>query len=149
MNRKLFVVDTCALISHFSEIFELNSTISAPSLKIIKEAFEYENANLIFPTAVFVEIFKKFCNSEEQKEKIKYEVYQRIKNQHNMEIQPLDLEVMENFIQITDIEPDQNFDNHDKQVYAAAMAMQCPLITSDGKLKRYNDRKGYVPEILS
>lgn len=149
MNNKIFVVDTCALISYFSNIFKEDSTISNSSIKIIKEAFEYENANLIFPTAVFVELFKKFCKTEEQKEKVKYEVYQRIKNQNNMEIQPIDHEVMENFIKITDIEPDFKFDNHDKQVFAAAMTMQCPLITSDNRLMRYNERKKFIPEILS
>lgn len=149
MNRKLYVIDTCALISYFGNIFNEGSSISKESLKIIDNAFKLENNNLIFPSAVFVEIFKKFCNSEENKQRIKYEIYQRIKNQDNMEIQPLDYEVMENFIKIVDIESDFRFDNQDKQVYAAAMTMNCPLITSDTRLKRYNERKGFVPEILT
>ena len=64
-----------------------------------------------------------------------------------MEIQPLDKEILENFALITDIESNHNFDNHDKQVLAAAMTMQCPLITSDRPLIRYNQRKKVIPAI--
>lgn len=145
----LYVIDTCSLISYFSNIFGEVSSISSKSLKIIDKAFKYQNSNLIFPTAVFLEIFHKFCRDEEKTAQIKYEIYQRIKEHPNMEIQPLDREVLEHFIQIIDIEPDYKFDNHDKQVFAAAMMMNCPLITSDKRMIRYNERKGFVKSILT
>lgn len=145
----LYVIDTCSLISYFGKIFGEESSISSKSLKIIDDAFKYQNSNLIFPTAVFLEIFHKFCREEEKTALIKYEIYQRIKEQSNMEIQPLDKEILENFIKITDIESDYKFDNHDKQIYASAMTMNCPLISSDSRLIRYNERKRLVKAILT
>jgi hypothetical protein len=52
-------------------------------------------------------------------------------------------------IQIVDIQKDKKFDNHDKQVLATAMMYNCPLITSDVRIKIYNDAKGVIPGILS
>ncbi|MEZ0131768.1 hypothetical protein AB9T88_19085, partial [Flavobacterium sp. LBUM151] len=80
--------------------------------------------------------------------KIIAEVYTRIKEKENIEIQPLDKEILENYIRIVDIEPDHNFDGHDKQVFASAMTMNCPLITSDQRLMRYNRKNRIIPQIL-
>lgn len=148
MNN-VYVVDTNGLISYFDNVFNLDKTVSREGLKIIDRGFEGMEIKLIFPNAVFIEIFNKWFRNEELAAKIKYEVYQRIRNQENMEIRSFDQETMENFIKIVDIEPDYKFDNHDKQVYAAAMTMQCPLITSDTKLMRYNNRKRFLPRIIS
>jgi predicted nucleic acid-binding protein len=149
MPRDRFVIDTCALISYFSEIFDNQQpSISEDSLSIMDRGFNLKDCILIFPVTVFIEIFKKWFVNDEIAEKIKVEVYQRIKDSENMEIQPFDKEILENFILITDIEKDYNFDNHDKQIFAAAMAMNCPLITSDKRIFRYNKRKGLVPRIL-
>jgi predicted nucleic acid-binding protein len=148
MHYDKYVVDTCALISYFSDIFNEPSKISPASLKIIDDAFYVKEIKLIFPATVFIEIFKKWFVTEEAAEKIKTEIYYRIKSQENMEIQPFDKEILENFILITDIEKKYNFDNHDKQILAAAMTMDCPLISSDHRIKRYNKRKNVIPEFF-
>jgi hypothetical protein len=143
-----YVADTTSIISYFSDVFRRPPKISEKALRIIDSSFN-GNTVLIIPSIVFIEIFKKWFSSEERSNQIRYEVYERIKAQPNIEIKPLEQEVLENFIAITDIEPDYNFDNHDKQVLASAMMLQAPLITSDTNIIRYNKRKNVIPTIIS
>lgn len=146
----IYVVDTNAIISYFFAIFPgADVSISTSSLEIIDSAFNNNNEiKLIIPACVFIEIFIKWFKNEELASRIISEVYIRIKEKENMEIQPLDKEILQNYIRIIDIESDHNFDGHDKQVFASAMTMNCPLITSDQRLIRYNKRKRLIPEIL-
>jgi predicted nucleic acid-binding protein len=144
-----YVIDTTSLISYFDDIFEEPPKISQDAIKIIHSAFMEENVILIIPNIVFVEIFKKWYQNEEWAEKIKYEVYQKVISQPNIEVRPLDIELLENFVRITDIEPNYNFDNHDKQILACAMMLNCNLITSDRRIIRYNNRKKVVADICS
>lgn len=146
---QLYVVDSCAMISYFKDILDgANVSISEKSLEIIDQAFYSNEIKLIFPIVTFIELFDKWFISEESSKKIYSEIYLKIFNQENMEIQPLDKEILENFSKIIDIEQNHNFDNHDKQVLASAMSMHCPLITSDGPLIRYNKRKKVIPAIF-
>ena len=148
--KELYVVDTCALISYFHQYLDGSTvSISEASLSIIDKAFYSDEINLIFPSTVFIEIFKKWFKTEEDVARIKSEIYLRIRERENMEIQPFDKEVFENFMSIKDIEPNHNFDNHDKQILAAAMTMQCPLITSDHRIIRYNNKKNVIPAIYN
>ncbi|MEM9886511.1 MAG: PIN domain-containing protein [Bacteroidota bacterium] len=149
MNEK-YVVDTTALISYFDEIFGGSPQISEEALDIIDKAFnDTSSAILIFPSIIFIEVFKKFFVTEEAAEKIKIEVFYRIINSPNMEVKPFEREVLEAFISIKDIEPKYNFENHDKQVLASAMMLNCPLITSDKRIIRYNKRKNVVPKVIT
>lgn len=146
----IYVIDTNALISYFAEVFDGSDiSISESSIEIIDSAFKNNNEiKLIIPACVFIEIFIKWFKTEEISSRIISEVYLRIKEKENMEIQPLDKEILENYIKIKDIETDHNFDGHDKQVFASAMTMNCTLITSDQRLIRYNKRKKLIPGIL-
>jgi predicted nucleic acid-binding protein len=145
---QLYVVDSCAMISYFADIIDgANVSISQKSLDLIDRAFYSNDIKLIFPVVTFIELFEKWFKTEESAKKLYSEIYLRISNQENMEIQPLDKEILENFAMIKDIEQNHNFDNHDKQVLASAMTMQCTLITSDGPLKRYNQKKSVIPAI--
>jgi PIN domain nuclease of toxin-antitoxin system len=146
--NKIFVVDTCALISFYQEVFGESSSISYKSLKIIERAFLDNDIKLIFPSIVFIELFRLYFKTKEIATQIKYEVLNPISEQENMQIRSFDKESLEKFIQITDIESNYNFDNHDKQILATAMVMNCPLITSDLRIKRYNQRKRVIPLIL-
>ncbi len=143
----LYVVDTCALISYFNEIIGNGASISISqeSIDLIDKAFYSKEIKLIFPSTVFIEIFKKWYRTDEDAARITSEVYHNIKNRENMEIQPFDKEILENFISINNIESKHNFDNHDKQILAAAITMQCPLITSDQRIIRYNERNNVIP----
>ena len=147
---RIYVVDTCALISYFHNVLTGSDiSVSDESLEIIDTAFNSLEVKLIFPSTVFIELFKKWFKTEEDAERIKAEIYLRIRDRENMEIQPFDREALENFIKITDIESKHNFDNHDKQILAAAMSMECPLISSDQRLIRYNKRKNVIPAIYN
>ncbi len=84
---------------------------------------------LLIPSIVFVEIFSKQFQTEEKATKIRYEVYQRILNRSNISIESLDREVLECFLEITDIDKKYNFDNHDKIIYATAIKFKTSLIT--------------------
>lgn len=147
MNN-VIVLDTCAIISFFDKVFEEQSSISSKSLALIKEAFSYSDVRLIIPSIVFLELYQLYFTSEERARKIYYEVYLPLKHAENIHIRSLDQEVLTEFIKISDIEQGYKFDNHDKQILATAMVMNCSLISSDNKLKRYNNRKKFIPSIL-
>lgn len=149
MRKDLYVVDTCAVISYFSNIFEGDVSISDKSLEIIDLAFHSNEIKLIFPSAIFIELFVKWFKNEEIAARIKTEVYLRIKNQENMQIRILDRETLENYIKIQNIETGFGFDGHDKQIFASAMTMECKLITSDERLIRYNKEHNLIAGIIS
>lgn len=146
----IYVIDTNVIISYFSNIFSgCDISISDSSLEIVDSAFKNNNEiKLIIPACVFIEIFIKWFKNEEIANKIYSEVYTRIKDKENIEIQPFDKEILENYIKIKDIDQGHNFDGHDKQVFASAMTMNCTLITSDSRLIRYNKKKNMIPNIL-
>jgi predicted nucleic acid-binding protein len=147
--KQKYVIDSTALISYFSQIFEKEIVISNSAIEIIDNAFRDEDIILHYPSIVFLEIFSKHFISEDRAQLIKYEVFERIMNQSNMSIEPIDLEVLEAFLKIRDIEQNYNFDNHDKQVFATAMKFNCPLITSDERLIRYNNRMHLIPDVIN
>lgn len=148
--KEIYVVDTSAVISYFADLLKGSDvSVSKTSLDIIDKGFYSNDVKLIFPVTVFIELFKKWFRTEEDAERIKTEIYFRISERENMEIQPFDKEILENFTAIIDIEPNHNFDNHDKQILAAAITMNCSLITSDKNVIRYNNRKKVIAKILS
>lgn len=146
--KQKYVIDSTALISYFSQIFEKEVVVSDFAIKIIDNAFHDQDIILHYPSIVFLEIFSKHFVSEEMAQLIKYEVFERIKNQNNMSIESIDLEVLDAFLKIRDIEQNYNFDNHDKQIFATAMKYNCPLITSDERLIRYNKRMHFIPDVI-
>jgi len=148
MNQR-YIVDTTTIISYFAKIFDVKCVISKQGIDIIEKAFENNSTILLIPSIVFIEIFSKKFISPEIAAKIRYNVYEKVKACENISIEPIDQEVMEHFIRIVDIEKDYNFDNHDKIIFATAMKYQVPLITSDLRLIRYNNKKKLIPQIIS
>lgn len=146
--KQRYIIDTTALMSYFANIFEIESKVSKEALTIIDEAFENNKHILLIPSIVFIEIFSKQFISPERASKIRYAVYEKIKSCKNISIESIDREVLECFIQITDIEVNHNFDNHDKIIFATAIKHQVPLITSDLRLIRYNKKKKLIPNII-
>ncbi|MBN8642287.1 MAG: PIN domain-containing protein [Flavobacteriales bacterium] len=149
MRDDIFVLDTNAILSYFSSVFNSEISISKESIEIIDLAFHSTEIKLIIPSTVFIEIYIKWIKTQEIGAKIFAEVFYRIKERENMQIRLLDKETLENYMKIVDIEDDHNFDSHDKQIYAAAMTMECSLISSDEHLIRYNKRKKFLLQILS
>ena len=143
----LFVTDTTSLISYFNDVFEQPSQISDYALKIIDKALSNDPAiRLSVPSIVFVELFEKWFKSEEMAAKIRAEVFEQINNAPNIEIKPIEQEVLENFIIIKDDRI--NLENHDKIILASAMMLNCNLITSDPKIVNYVKLYGVIPKVI-
>ena len=135
MNN-LFVIDTNAIISYFSNIFFVRSTIKRRTLNIIKKAFQqYSSVRISIPSVCFIEIHDKFCINEEDLERIKHEVLVPIINCPNIEIRECNIEILKIFISIDD--NIENIENHDKIIMSTAIELNAPLITSDEKITRY------------
>jgi predicted nucleic acid-binding protein len=147
--KDLYVIDTTSVISYFADIFEQPSKISQGSLNIIDRAFKYDNINLSIPSIVFIEIYHKWFRNEEMAAKIRYEVFERIKSRENIEIKPLEKEVLLNFISIEQIDDTINIENHDRQILASAMMLNCSLITSDRKIIKYVRKNKVIPRVLT
>lgn len=146
--KQKYVIDTTALMSYFSSTFEIQNKMSPDALDIISQAFNNNTVILLIPSIVFVEIFSKQFINEERSEKIRYEVYEKIKSCDNISIEAIDKEVLEAFLEITDIEKKYSFDNHDKLIYSTAIKYNVPLLTSDLKLKKYNKKKKMIPRVI-
>ena len=147
--KQSYIIDTTALMSYFADVFEIESKISKEALAIIEEAIENNKNIILIPSIVFIEIFSKQFTSLERASQIRYAVYEKIKACENISIESIDQEVLECFIQITDIEANHNFDNHDKIIFATAIKYQAPLVTSDLRLIRYNKKKKLIPYVIS
>lgn len=142
-----------ALISYFSQLFNVPSQISPKGLSYIGKVFQSDSDYLMtIPSVVFVEIFDKWFRGvtptdEEFRAKFISEIFKPIKSCPNIEIRELDMEVLEQFLHLDD--PYINLENRDKIVLASAVVLESPLITSDGKIKEYVEKHKNIPAIIS
>jgi hypothetical protein len=98
---KLFVLDTCAIISYYSNVFQdSGSSISQKSLTIITKAFTNGDVNIIVPSIVFIELYELYFKTPEKANQIYYEIFVPIKNAHNFEIRAFDKETLLEFIKM-------------------------------------------------
>ena len=103
------VIDTAGLISYFHLFFEQPSKITAHGLRFIQRAFQ-NDILLSIPSVVFIEIFDKWICDEEFKAKFYSEVFTPILQSPNIEIKPIDDEVLEQFLLCND--DTINLENH-------------------------------------
>lgn len=144
----VFVLDTNSLISYFSDIFDIASSVSSHAIGIIHRAFVDDPlVRLSIPSVVFVEIFEKWFTSEEFCRKFLVEVFHPIRSAPTIEIKSIDQEVLENFITLDDRVV--NLENHDKIILACAMMLNCPLITCDPKMIEYVEKHRVIPLIIN
>ena len=146
---KLYVIDTVAFISFFHEVFDVESKLSVGVRKLLERAFATSESNikLSIPSLVFVEIFEKWFKSEDFAEKFHYEVFERIVQSPNIEIKPIEQEVLENVLHIGGGLLDH--DLHDKIILASAIMLNCPLITTDQEIIRYVNRNPVIPKTIN
>ncbi len=145
---KSYVIDTTSLISYFGDIFMKKPKISRDALRIIDRAFRDDfSIKLSIPGIVFVEIFDKWFTDEENAAKIRSEIMSPIYDCPNIEVKPIEKEVLENLLKITD--DSIKLDNHDKIILASSMMLQWPLITSDKRIIKYNKKYRVIPGIIS
>jgi hypothetical protein len=146
---RLYVIDTNALISYFSSVFGEKQQLSKKAYSIIRHGIEVPSSNirLSIPSVCFVEIFEKWLLDEEFAARFNYEVYIPIRQSPNIEIKPLEREVVENILLIDRSLESQ--DIHDKIVLASAMMLKCPLITTDSSIIDYVSRNNAIPGVLT
>lgn len=146
---KNYVIDTNSLISYFHQIFNQPTKLSTKTRNLIEGAF-YTSAGeikLSIPSMVLVEIFEKWLNNAEFQAKFYYEVFSLIKQSPNIEIKPIEPEVLENLLKINGSLI--KHDIHDKIILASAMMLNCPLITFDSHIIEYVNANQVIPKTLN
>lgn len=153
MEKKRIVVDTTAIISYFSSIFNRKTQLSRRALNIMRDAFEQEDkVIMIIPSVVFIEIFDKwFLGStyadEEFRAKLLAEVIYPIYSVTNIEMREIDDEVVEEFLSLYD--KDMKLEQHDRLILASAIVLDACLITSDGELISFQKKYSQPPSIVT
>jgi len=142
------VCDTNAVIWYFHKAFNVPDRLTAGARRLMDASiFGYSDVRLSIPGIVFVEIFDKWCLSEEDVARIHAEVFTRLNDAPNVEIRPLDSELLFACAQLGGELTDH--DVHDKLVVAAAEVLECDLITSDGIIQSYVRSATMIPQAFS
>ena len=146
---KLFVSDTNAFVSYFNTVFNVHPILSAKAEDIFNCALSStsDHIKLSIPSIVFVEIYAKWFTSEEFATRFYYEVYYPITNSPNIEIKPIEREVMENLLKIRGSL--SHHEINDKLILASAMMLNCPLITTDNEIIKYVDNHKVIPSTIN
>lgn len=142
---KRYVIDTNSLIFYFNKIFGEPDKLSAKTRLLIERALSSSEGDikLSIPAVVLVEIFEKWIRTEEFAAKFHYEVFSLISQSPNIEIKPIEREVLGNLLKIGG--ELRNHDLHDKIILASAMMLECPLITTDNKIIEYVEKYHVIP----
>lgn len=143
----IYVTDTNSIISYFHRIFGVRQILSLRARRIIEEALlsSPSEVKLSIPSVVFIEIFDKWFVKEEIARKLQYEFFEVIKKSPNIEVKPIEQEVLENILKIGN--ELSGHDMHDKIILASAIMLNCPLITTDGKIIDYIKKSKVIPYI--
>ncbi len=146
--KQRYVIDTNSIIYYFENVFNQHSPLSNRAKKIIDQAFNYNsNIILIIPSIVIIEIHAKWFLNEEFARKFYYEVYLRIKNADNIEIKPIEEEVILNLEFIRDNL--SNHDIHDKLILSSAIMLNCPIISTDSEIEKFVHNNKIIPGIIN
>lgn len=131
-----FVVDSCALFSYFRDDLSAVNSMSNKALCIIDNVFNKSGHSvLIIPSVVFIELFDKFVRDEKRRAMIYYEIIVRIINNGNIEIRPIDFEVLEQFERLGSV--GISFENRDRIILATALSLDTYILSSDSKILEY------------
>lgn len=152
--RELYVIDTCAVISFFDDVFvHASGYAGSPRLSnratgIIDEAVNsgWTQIRLSVPSVVFIEIYEKWLRTEEFCRRFFYDVFEPLRKSANVEIRPTDREVLEKLLCIGGKLADH--DLHDRLVLASAMALGAPLITTDAAVTAYVNENTVIPGVF-
>lgn len=146
---KRYVIDTNSIISYFDAVFKQPKVLSSKAQGLIEQALCNSSSivRLSIPSIVFVEIYEKWFINEEFAQKFLYEVYTMIEQSPNIEIKPIEREVLENLHQIGGNL--SHHDIHDKLIVASAMMLNCPIITTDSEIMKYVEENDAIPSVIS
>lgn len=150
--RKLYVCDTCCLISYFDSIFEplgaaIALSVSARALldDVIKNI--HSNIRISIPSVVFFEIYAKWLTTEEVTKMFYYQAYQKLLSCPNIEIKAIEKDVL---LHLTSIGHElSDHEIFDKIVVASALELDCPLMTTDTKIIEYQKNQKRIVGILN
>jgi predicted nucleic acid-binding protein len=145
----VYVTDTDSIICYFHDIFGVAQKLSNRACRLIESALlAYPSSiKLSIPSIVFMEIYDKWFIDEETAAKLRYEVFETIIRSPNIEVKPIEQEVLENLLKVGG-----NLASHDindKLIVASAMMLECPLITTDPEIIRYVKTSGCIPSIIN
>ena len=146
---ELYVIDTNAIISYFDRVFDKPSRLSALARRLIDTALSssVEDIKVSVPSIVFVEVFDKWLDTEEMSAKFYYEVFQLLEQSPNIEIKPVEQEVLQNILQVRGILTDHEI--HDKIIVASAVMLNCAIITTDTKIREYAETSAALPPVIT
>lgn len=147
--NKVCVTDTDSIICYFNRVFGVPQKLLSRARGLIGCALLTcpSSVKLSIPSMVFMEIYDKWFVNEETAAKLRYEVFEPIIRSPNIEIKPIEQEVLENLLKIGG-----NLASHDindKLILASAMMLECPLITTDPKIIKYVKKSGCIPSVIS
>jgi predicted nucleic acid-binding protein len=147
--NEIYVADTDAIIRYFHKIFGVSGGLSNRAISLIRQALRADTSEvkLSIPSVVFVEIFEKWFRDEEFARKLQYEVFEEILKSPNVEVKPIEQEVLEKLLTIGG-----NLSSHeinDKIIIASAMTLNCPIITTDSKIIEYVRNYGGIPPVVT
>lgn len=148
MTRPI-ALDTNAVISYYSNIFEEEPTISGATLSLIEEGLVSRSTDivLIVPSTVFVELFERWLDTEEFRSKVYYEVYLPLRQRDNVAILPVSFDCL---YRLLEVEANlSKHDLHDKLVVAAAIEMSAELVTSDQRIISFARMRPDLLRVLS
>ncbi len=140
MNIRGYILDTCAIISYFKDIFNDDKDISSEirseiSVALQNSIYQPSPVRLIVPSMAFIEIRDKWCTSDEIREKIRCEVFIPLSQSENIHICPFEEDILKRALFLD--KHDCNFDNHDRYFVATTLEYGHPLITSDIEILKY------------
>lgn len=152
---KRYVADTNSLIAFFHDVFyDAPNFNGAPQLSkktsdIIEQAVfsPSSDVRLSIPSVVFFEIHEKWLKTEEFLRRFYYDVFVSLKDAPNVEIRPIDEEILDNLTRIRGCLTDH--DLHDKLVVATAVALECGLITTDSLIQEFVKSESAIPATLN
>lgn len=141
-----YVIDTVGLINYFNVFFNEKNILSTETRRKIDLCFDkfLSSHKLVIPSIVILEIFRKFLVTEEKSKNFYYEVYLGIVNNPNIEIKPLEKEVLEVFESLNDFDMEHN----DKLIYSSAIQLNSVLISNDPIIIRYNNKRKFITSII-
>jgi hypothetical protein len=146
--NSLYVIDTVTFIAYFSDFFNDDLKLSKQATQIMDSCIAHKESNikLTIPTIVFVEVFEKFLKSEERVLKFKFEVFEPIKSNPDIEIKPLDRDLLDVFISLGN--EIVNMEHHDKIILAATIQLDCNVITNDPDIISYLEKSKSQAKVL-
>lgn len=142
---KNYVLDTTSLISINYNLFSRDQILTKETFEFLNDVITNKNSSirLSIPSVVFLEIHNKFFIEDEFRLQFFYDVYTPLADANNIEIRPIDKEILELTLGLGGALKDHEI--NDKIIVSSAIALECPLITTDTIIRNFSEDN---PDIL-